>query len=309
MYFYFDCDAPAVLKIDGMYRGKLNGEKHVDVDGESYIELCPTGAGLPCAGFFPDEDFLSAPPENFTVTDLAGGFFVYYKVPAADRGFKILAQKKYPDASVTAFIENGLKLSIETPDDFYAESLDFIAYSAEIFRDKINGKDVFIIRFGGKKPIIRVYSLRKTKLLFSRGVDEFVVENGVLYTTEKLCDVAKHEIKSSWTYCDSFSEKTREVVCLKNFSTSDLCDGVLPYVFLEEFAVKGDYIRYLSDDIKKNAEKLSGFFGNFLGVCPPPFFRDYKEIGLIKKRAKNAYYVDYFLLESSNGKIFSIKKL
>lgn len=312
MYFYFNDERPVALKINGELFGMANGERCFNFDDTTpLVEICPLCADEAPSFFYPNDDFLSSPPAGFAVTDMRGGYYVLKTYGKTQTPFTLLAQKKFSDAIITVFTENGLTVSIETPHDTFAETLYLDAVSAQILRERINGADFIFISFNKKasdKKILCAYSASPVKRVFMREVDNFEIIGGALVTTELFCDVAKHEIKTVWNATGELKEVSRETTCSKNFSADRVCDLILPYVFAEEFLTNGDFLRYLGGDVKKNADKLGGFFGEFIGVCVPPFFRDYNEIGFIKKRGENAYYIDYFIFETENGKISGIKK-
>lgn len=312
MYFYFIGERPAALKIDGELCGRANGERCFNFDGAPpFVEICPLCADETPSYFYPNDDFLSSPPAGFAVTDMRGGYYVLKTFGKTQTPFNLLAQKKFSDAVVTVFTENGLTVSIETPLGTFAETLYLDSASAQISRERINGADFTFISFkcrASDKIFLCIYSISPVKRVFMREVDSFQIIGGSLVTTEMLQDIAKHEIKTVWDATDEFKEVSRETTCSKNFSADRVCDLILPYVFAEEFFAGGNFLRYLGGDIKTNADKFGGFFGEFIGVCVPPFFRDYNEIGFIKKRGENAYYIDYFIFETENGKICGIKK-
>ncbi len=310
MYFYFNSERPAVLKIDGELQGTANGEKCFNFNGAPLVELCPLCTSETPSCFYLNDEFLSCPPDGFAVTDMRGGYYVLRTFRKTQTAFSVLAQKKFPDAIITVFTENGLTASIETPRGSFAETLFIDAESANVSRERINGTDViFITLKTAAKKVLCAYSLNPVRRVFTREVDGFEITSEALITKEKLNDIAKHEITVAWKATDVFKEISREAVCSPSFGADRVCDLILPYVFAEEFFAGGDFRRYLEDSVKENADKLGGFFGEFIGVCPPPFFRDYKEVGLIKKRGKNAYYIDYFIFETENGKISGLKKI
>lgn len=313
MYFYFQSDFTCAIKTDGRVAAKLNvGESlRLDLSESEFLEICPTGSTESPTAFFPDEEFLSSPPENVIITDLRGGYLLNFIKRRADNGFKVLAQKKFSDMAVTVFCENGLKLSVETLSDFYAENLPHFCDSAEIKREFIDGNDaIFVLLPTASGVGVSAYtqSVGKIKKAFSREVSSCGFENG-FYTLEKMKDVAKHEIKIFWNCTGSeFKERERHVLHSPKFKPELICDATIPYAFAEEFLVGGDYGFFLSDGVKKNADKLGGYFGNFIGVCVPPSFRDYREVGLIKRAGERRYSVDYFTFEVFDGKITNIKK-
>ena len=104
-------------------------------------------------------------------------------------------------------------------------------------------------------------------------------------------------------------ETSRKVTANEKFNPENLPDFLIPYAFCEEFLCGGDFTRYLSDGIKENTDKLKGYLGEFIGVTTPPLFRDYKEIGLIRKTTERKYSVDYYTFETEDKKINNIIKV
>lgn len=312
MYFYFFCEFPAVIKFQGVIFGTVdNSVKFCNFDKPyPLVEICPL-TGDPPVAFFPDETFLNTPPENVTVTDLKGGYFLKFSKHAKTDGFKILAQEKYRDANITAFLDNGYKISLETQTDFFAGILNFSPLSVTFRRGEgINGNLIFALFDCGDKKILNVYGVKETALLFSKETDEFNLSALGFTIVERLKDIAKHRV-----YCEysesggEIKELSRKVTESESFDRKKLNERLIPYAFCEEFLCGGDYGFYLAENIKENAAKLGGFFGEFIGVTPPPLFRNYKEIGFIYKIAERKYSVEYFTFDIAENKIININKI
>lgn len=312
MYFYFTCDYPAAIKLRGVYYGTVSDTAKLCLLEEPFplTEICPLGASDGNFAFFPDGNFLTAPPAGVAVTDLKGGYLLRFFKRGTD-AFRVVEQTKFRDAAITAFTENGFKISLETEHGFFAETLDFTPLSVNFTRGEgMNADLVFAVFACEKRKILRVYRVSEPALLLSCEIADFATTGTGFYTAEKLRDIAKHTIKREYAFSDgALKEKSREVSSDGNFRRELLPDKLIPYAFCEEFSAGGDYGFYLSDEIKKNADKLGGFFGDFLGVTTPPPFRDYREIGLVKKTGERTYAVDYFTFDVSDGKITGIKKI
>lgn len=317
MYLYFSSDRPAVLKLGGIYCGKIFGtvkSYKTDADNPPLAEILPLGENVPPIAFFPDKDFLSAPPDNVTVTDLKGGFLIKISLPAECSGFRVIKQQKYRDLVATAFTENGYKLSLETPSDFLAEPIPFTMRDAEFFRFYLCGEELLAVAFYNddyeeRETVLCVYSFKKEiRKLFCRTVAEFSAENGLI-TTETHKDMAKHKVVTEWTYDGVLKEKNRTVTRADDFSRTKLHDKLLPYAFAEEFLCGGDFTEYLSGTVLDNADKLGGFLGDFIGVMPPPVFREENEVGFVYRTGERTYSAEYFVFEVSDKKITNLKKL
>ncbi len=313
MYFYFFCEFPAVIKFQGVIFGAVNDSvKFCNLDPPyPFTEICPLCGESENFAFYPTDEFLNAPPKNVTVTDLKGGYLLRFAKSEKPESFKILAQEKYRDATITAFVENGCKISLETQTGFFAETLNFSPQKAVITRGEgVNSNLIFTLFYCKDKKILNVYGTDSPALLFSEQIDGFNATATGFSTTETLKDIAKHVIACEYSVNgEEIKETSRKVLASESFNREKLPERLIPYAFSEEFLCGGDYSFYLAGNIKENAEKLGGFFGKFLGVTTPPLFRNYKEVGFIRKIAERKYSVDYFTFDIANNKITNINKI
>ena len=313
MYFYFSSDEPAAVKFNGIYFGIITDTVkscRFEQDKPPFVEVVRLNAenSAPLA-FVPDAGFLSSPPEGISVTDLCGGYLFKFSSLPKKSGFNVIAQEKYRDLIATVFNENGVKISLETPSDFYAETPDFPISSATFYRFSLNGEELFAILTEGGKKVLSVYSFGgKITRLFCREICSFSVENG-FSTTETYADIAKHSVTVFWNLNGgALVEDKREISRSENFCADNLPENLLPYAFCEEFLCGGDCGAYLGGSVKENADKLRGYLGEFIGVIPPPRFRAENEVGLIYSKGNNLYKTQYYVFNVENGKIVNIKK-
>ncbi len=311
MYFYFSSDYPAALKLNGGYFGVIeNSVKacNIDLSSPTLVEVCPlTSDGAP-VNLLLDDKF-NGIARDCLVTDLKGGYLIKFCASPRDSEFKVFAQKKFDDACVTIFNDNGLKVSIETHSDFFADNLPLRCDSAEIIRFNLDGESLLAIAVKTEQTVLYSYSLNGgVRKLFERHVENFSFDGGFV-TTEKFTDMAKHKVVSEWGFqTGALKEKNRTVTNADGFDGCNLPKPLLPFAFLEELLVGGDVSGYITGNVRKNADKLSGFFGKFLGVMPPPVFREIDQVGLVYDNGNGGYYVDYFTFEFESGKISNIKK-
>ncbi len=304
MYYYFSSNFPAVIKLNGIYYGTIHDAvKSVNIDGEPFIEVCPLNSVDAQNCFILNKEFLSCPPEQVLVTDLDGGYMLKFNGGYTVNEFKIISQQKYADAVVTAFSENGYKLSIETQTDFFAENLKMQVNSVEI----VKKESLIVTYIYGQETMLNIYYLSGgIKKVFSKFIDgaEF---NGVLKTTEILSDMAKHEVQTEWEFTGGeFRVKSRNVQSQNPLNLEKINVKLLPYAFLEEFLCGGHFIEYLSGNVKDNADKLGGYLGEFIGVMPPPVFKQIDQVGLVYSSGNNLYKVKYFKFEIQDRKIVNI---
>lgn len=310
MVYYFSAEYPCAIKVNGVYLG-LIGQTVKNISSNAsldFVEICPINCQEPAINFLLNKDFLSNPPRYVSVTDLKGGYLIKFTKSYSYGEFKVIAQEKYNDILVTVFNEKGIKISLETQTDFFAEFVPTDCSNVSFYRPPFN-QDLVAIAFHDKKTILSIYSVKdKIQKVFFGLVDDFSFENGFT-TTEKYIDVAKHTLVTNWDYKDNkMKEEKRILTHSENFDFTALAEQLLPYAFLEEFMLKGEYKQYLSQTILDNEDKLIGFFGDYIGVMPPPSFRDQAEIGLIYNKKENCYTVEYFIFDLSDRKISAIKK-
>ncbi|MCQ2387468.1 MAG: hypothetical protein MJ066_03365 [Clostridia bacterium] len=311
MYFYFTSSFPAVLKINGIVFGEITNQiKFINIDGDlPLIEVCPLIPTENYRAFFLNDNFLSTPPEYLSITDLQGGYLIKVYSQFLSPTLKVLQQKKFFNITCTIYNENGYKLSIESQNDFFIDNIYFEFNSSKIDYVNINGCNFICIYFSGEKNYLFLYSVdNKIECKFNKEVFSYEI-NQNFSTFEKFSDIAKHSVKTFYTFNNNeFIQQKREIFYSDSYTKETLNEKIIPYAFLEEFFIGGDYEFFLSDKIKENKDSLFSFFGNFIGVCPPPLFRNYDEIGLIYKESYNKYKVNYFTFTLENGKISNLVK-
>lgn len=310
MYYYFSSAYPAVIKLNGIYYGTISDTiKSINIDGKlPLVEVCPLGTNERQVTFFPDTDFLLSPPDGVLVTDLNGGYLLKFLKTTKVGDFKVIEQKRFSSFLATVFIENGLKVSIETQSGFFADTIDLCAEKAEIVEFSLNGCVFCAITFKGDENFLAVFEIsEQIKRVFFKAVSDCAFDGG-FYTTETFSDIAKHVVKSEWEFTNgAFTKKHIHVERAKDFDLLSLNKKILPFAFLEELLVCGNISEFLADNLKENADKLKSYLGDFIGIMPPPIFRAPDEIGLIYQRGKNKYIVKYCTFDIDNNKICNLK--
>ena len=314
MYYYFYADFPSVIKINGIYYGSCHGlVKKLGYEGDAppFIELYSLTPDEKSAFLLLNKNFFDNPPENVAITDLSGGYLIRFKPCFIKAGFEILAQKKHPYAVVTVFNDNGLNISIETPNDFYTERVKFDAKSAEIKEFNLNGTPLLAVEiFKQDKTLLCIFDVNdKVKKIFSRTVNEYSFSD-TFSTTETFLDIQKHSLSIVWEYDNNcLKEKSRSITCAKEFDLTNLNEHVIPYAFLESLLVGDNVECFLGDEIKQNLAVLPEYLGNFIGVFPPPDFIEQQLVGLVYKQKENVYSVKYFNFTVKDKKIINVDKI
>lgn len=312
MFFYFYSKMSAIIKINGVYKGKIDdGLKKffIDITNPPFIEICFFCAKCSPLFFMLDKNFLSSPPDNVIITDLKGGYAIKINEETIVSPFRIINQQKYPFAVATVFNDNGLKLSIETPNDFYAKTIDFCSISAEIIPFSLDNQQFLAVNFIGEQNLLICFLIEdKIKEVFSKIAVSFSFDNG-FSTTEQFFDIAKHKVTCAWKYNgESLYILNKKIEKSCEFNLDNLAELTLPYAFLEDFLLGEDVSVYLCDNVKDNVKFLNEYLGEFIGVFPPPSFRKFDEIALLYKNGENKYKAEYFTFELTNRKICNIKR-
>ncbi|MBO7149349.1 MAG: hypothetical protein J6V71_00490 [Clostridia bacterium] len=311
MYYYFSAKFASILKINGVYYGEINQTtKRVEIlECNSFIEVCPLELEHFPFSFILNDNFLISPPKNICVVDLKGGYLIEFNFLQDNSAFAVLVQEKFNYAVATVFKENGLKVSIETPNDFFAETISFPAESAKITPFSLRNCRLIAITFLGTETLLNCYLLENNiQKVFSKTVSGCSFNNGFC-STEEFLDIAKHTLTIHWDIEENkLIKRDFSLSRAKDFCIDTLPEHLIAYAFLEELLCGGDTIEYLAENVKENKDFLVGFFGEFLGVMPPPDFREFDELGLIYKCAENKYKVEYFKFELQDKKICNIKK-
>lgn len=317
MIYYFLSNVPAAVKIGGIFKGLAFTEPlKLDLSFPSpFIEICPeqSGYGAPL-GFIASQNFMTDPPERVTVTDLKGGYAICFDFTRTEKVFKSVAVYRTPLVIVNVFSQSGYFISVETQADFFTEELPLTTEGAEFYVSR--DKTTLVVGLTGEKKAVVAYDITgKVKKTFCEEVSEFTLGEETL-TSLNYDDVAKHSVFTGYAPAQgTLSVINKEVKQDENFSPSKLIAKALPYAFLEEFLVGGDFKEYLAGGVYDNANKLKPYLGDFIGVLPPPRFitnaRPENEniAGLLYKKTERAYFAEYFCFTVRGGKILNLKKL
>lgn len=307
MYYYFSAITPLFLRLGGANFGVISeGVRAVNVDGAPLIELIPLSYGSCSFNFFPTDEFLCSPPEFASVTDMQGGYLIKILNFPAKKGFGSIKQERLGNALVTVFNDDGYKISIDSPNGFYTEALPFSFTDVQISPLTLSGKSFICAIFKGERLFIDLYD-EKCEKVFSTVADEFSL-NGGLFVSELKNDIAGHKIERSFDFSgENIVEINRKVCFTKPFSIFSLPEKVLPFAFLEELLIGGDVSSYLSDELNGKTQKIKDFFGNFIGVSPPPTFRSFDEVGVVYRTGDRTYKVEYASFSVENRKITNFK--
>lgn len=311
MYYYFCSNYPVALKLGGAFFSSINEyPKRCNVTPNTFIEACPLSTKGSYFCFMLSEDFLKNPPENVVVTNLDGAFMLYFKKQPKSLDFSVITQKKYPDLIATLFTDNNVRLSLETPDDFFCDNFKEEIINAEIFKIKNSKLLGVVLETSLKENILEIYKTTpKIEKIYQKKASKIEAFDNEITLLENFNDIKKH-VKKTVLYFSYEEVKHKETAITFNddFCTIRVKEELIPYLFLEDFLVGDNFLDYLSEGVKENADKLKYYLGNFCAVIPPPFFRKENEIGLVYQKSENVYYVEYFSFTLENKKIINLIK-
>lgn len=320
MYCYFSADFNSALKINGIYKGKLSPNETslfsnqdcaftLSDNKPDLVEIYPLCPNNFATCYLLDSEFFANPPKNVIVVDLIGGYLIKFKSPCIICPFELVYQQRFPFALATVFKENGLKICIENQSDMLIDTLDKLYDECQILEFSLDNKNLIAVNLKGEKNILLCYLIeQKITKVFCREVDEFSFDNGFC-TKEYIEDILGHTIICDWELQNNkLCVKNKQVINKENFSPFSLPCKILGYALLEELFLGGNVQDYLSPALVDKSQFLCEYFGNFIGVFPPPFFHEQNKVGVLYKSTPNKYYAKYFYFECENNKICNIKR-
>lgn len=296
MRYYFYSDFPCALKINGVFVAKIQNRPYLYVQQTpSLIEYFSLDSFGGTKAFFTDENFIVSPPNYVSVIDLCGGYFIYLFPPKRNNNFSVIAQKKTQNLVATLFCDNGYKLSVETPNSFYAEEFPNPIVSANFDLKRCGGNNFLILNAVNRTNYLNIYYLSdKIKKVFCSSVEDYSFDDALI-TEECVKDIAKHKVKRTWEFIEGeFKTAKTEIANKPNFDYFSLPNEIKAYAFFESVCLGEDITDFLTDSVKSKTDKLGGYLGKFLKVIPPPTFKNQNCVGLVYKEKENLFKVKYF---------------
>lgn len=303
MIVYITAEFPFVLKRKGaVTESAADNLCKAEASENEVIEICPLSPVMP-RWIRIDDSFLKTRDKTMIKADLGGGAFIKLLAPKEQCPFTLVEQKRFKNALITVYKENGLKISIETNSDFILFSPD--GDDAKITELNIGGETFVAVECEKRLAIFTADG--KTEKVFDGAADGFSYESGLVTKTEYK-DMAKHVLTTHWKYSGgAFTPERSSLTKSETFSPGALPHKLLPYAFAEALLTGDDLSPYLSDSMKGNAEALKSYFGEFIGVFPPPAFKSPYRPALLYKRAENVYYCKYLECEFAGRAITNVR--
>lgn len=304
MRLYFLSRVTAALKLNGIYLGVINGfEKFVELDPADgiFAEVIPADELQP-AGFFINENFLNNPPAFADVYLTEGDAIVYIK----DFAFKssrieVIYQTRFCGNLITVFSQGETYLSAEGAEySLTPVPQEFKAVRAE--ERKLGGRDVLAL-YGGDYLII----ISDTgKVIFSNEIRRAEFDD------ELRADVPFATCTAAIAQCAyGYDGDALTLLSSKTVETRPPENDVIHFAFFESVLTRGNFARYLDDELRPRANDLKSYLGEFVSVAVPPekFYSVHGNLtaaGLVYPKTENLFEIKYFAVDLTDGKISNI---
>ena len=297
MKIYFLSSKPAVLTLNGVYFGIVNGfERFADItlSDRVFAQFIPQD-GQP-VGFFITEELRFSPPPNAELYLLKDGIAVYVNAyPPADLTLKPVAQAQFGEVCVSVYRQGELQISVQSPDGFFNATLPSCFTECTLSEQA----GLFFVDGGGA---LALYNRRAELLLYEKTLGYRVEENR-LYATLPLSDSLQRTAECIYELTDNECVRTQFTLRQQGENEREICETLLPYAFFESVLIGADFAQLLAEETRGDADNIRAFLGEFSAVVPTD---DPLVCGLVKRKAERLYEVAYYGVRIKNGKITDV---
>lgn len=304
MRTYFLSYLPAVLKLNGMYIGAIDGfERHIELDAKDRIfaEIIPD-ENLNGLNFFLDEKFFKSPPPFCDVYLLNGDALIYIREYAVkDSKIEVLHQTRFAGNLITVFTQGGVYLSVDGAEySLTPLPLSFKNFTADTFT--LAGREVYAI--SDKSRLIVISD--SGKIIYMNAAEKFEFADTLkIVANFETCTAAQA------VYEYSYDGEKLTLVSAEARELRPPEKEIIPFAFFESVLIRADSKKYLCDELQEKAAALESYLGEFVSVTVPPekFYIQHGEInaaGLVYPKSKNLYEVKFFAVDMQDGKITNI---
>lgn len=304
MRVYFLSCIPAILKLNGMYIGAIDGfERHIELDPKDRIfaEIVPDENMQPL-NFFLDEKFFASPPPFCDLYSMEGDYLLFIREYAVKDGkIEVLRQTRFCGNLVTVFSQSGLYLSVEGA-EYSLTPLPQSFKNFEMEDFTLAGREVLAL--STKRHLIVINEMGK--IIFKGAANSFTFSDTLKIEADfETCTQAKAECEYSY---DGETLTQISAVTKENRPPEK---EILHFAFFESVLTCADSARYLDDSLKQKAADLKNYLGEFVSVTVPPekFYLLHGNInaaGLVYPKGKNLFEIKYFAVDSDGERISNI---
>lgn len=238
--------------------------------------------------------------KNVAITDLYGDFLCYPVLkPYQNFSYKNLLYKTIVVENVqytlSVFTDGAVKLQIRGLNETLTVNLPFIPNDIDAYPV---GGNLFLVDLKTNLHYIIIVSCANLSIEFSDICDEFTIDNK-LSLTKTHSGIQTHREIKSYAYDGKVKlvGRTFQTFC----SYEKIPEKIIPLAFLEEICLGADFTSFLTDELAKNAELLTEFFGK-INFALPPFYKELPETYAIV--SDNG--VKYAKFTTENGKIADV---
>ena len=297
MRVYFLSAMPCALRLNGLYYGITDRfERYAEIclADKVYAEFSAEG-NLP-VGFFITEEITEKPPLGCEVYLLKEGVAVYAcDFTSTDFSLRPVTQAREGNTLATVFWQGKLQLTVESPRGFFNATLPplfdpcRLSFCGDLLL--LKGKNAFA-----------VYDLSCKRLLLERFVECSLTENK-LNATLPLCDSLQRFAKCAWELTGGTCTQTEFTLVQANESVEP-CEALIAYAFFESALIGADFCAFLADELQPDADRIRAFLGDFIAVTVT---ENPTICGLVRTKKERLFAVDYYEVETENGKITDVK--
>ncbi|MBO5327799.1 MAG: hypothetical protein J6B04_01345 [Clostridia bacterium] len=292
----------SALKLNGEYVGVCDlFERICELDEKTayFAEVVPEDKFF-SHSFFIDENFFKSPPPYINLYFSKSAVTVYIKdFTIKDFELKVINQTRFCGYDITIYKQCGVKILIG--DNVVKELAPEFEFG--VFNEiEVGGFPLLTISANGWLCCIS----KSLKTVYCEKATSFNLDEGftVICELESACKIVckrKYLYDGNDLLPNGYSIK----------ESVEPSHEILPFAFFESVLYKGDFARYLSDDLKGKSHILGEYLGNFCAVAPPCqlFYTERKNpfaVCLAYLENKNIYRVKYFAVDINNGKICNV---
>ncbi len=297
MKIYFLSSQPCALTLNGVFYGVTDSferSAEIALSDNVYARFSPQGGGA--LGFFINDELLTSPPLGCEVYLLKEGAAVYARdFPPLDLTLRPIAQTREGGTLVTVYAQGAVQLSVQEGETFFNATIppSFSSCSIEL----IHG----IIALKGENTL-GIFTKACKPLLIEKITGYEWTKEG-LNATLPLADSLQRVAECSWEISERACTLTKFTLRQPQ-AHSPLAEGLLAYAFFESVLLKGDAKEFLREDLQAEYEHIVDFLGEFTCVI---LTKEANVCGLVRKRGERLFVVDYFSVETEEGKIVDVK--
>lgn len=314
MRVHFSSSMPCALKLGGALVGFCGeAEKFADLpEGERVpVEFIPADGNFMPITFIIDENFFKPPPHCCDVVRYGcGADICAARFSPRDAGLRVLNQSREGDVLATVFDSGGVRLSLESKNNFAAQDLPRAA-NYEIATEQIGGEQFLRVSCKiGNTTELFLFN-KALECAFRDRVSDFSCGEKLTVRLD-FADVAGHSAtRILRAEGGALIPETTQVRASNAVDPALLDERILPFAFFQEIAVGGNFTAYLSEELAQKQDRIKEYLGDFVGVYLPKeiFYLTYGKqnaAGLLYRRGDNVWDAKFFSVQSENGKITNI---